>query len=88
MCNQYRVFLDSGMLIDCDTVGELASALGVTPLTIQDRADAEDDCLCGIDDDRLEQAMHGSVRVRPATEAEGWPHPWMVVEPAKQEPQP
>ena len=54
----------------CETVGELALALGVAPESIS--ADGHEFCLCNVDFDRL--------GARKATDAEGWPNPAFVIE--------
>lgn len=64
--------------LECNTIGELAEALGVRPRDLYPiiNADAEailaDECLCNVDVEKL-----GG---RKATHAEGFPSPEFIIE--------
>ena len=77
MCDQIRVITNEGEEIDCDTVGDLAGALGVTASDF--RREGEE-CLCGIEERDILAITHGSVTCRISTWEEGFPHPSHVVE--------
>lgn len=81
MCDQFRVITPTGEEIDCDTVLELACALGVTASDF--RRDGEE-CLCGIEEEDIAEVMHGSVTVRRLTMKEGFPFPAYIVNPISQ----
>lgn len=77
MCDQFRVITNEGEEIDCDTVGDLAGALGVTASDF--RREGEE-CLCGVEEEDITEVMHGSVTVRRLTVKEGFPFPSYIVE--------
>lgn len=77
MCTEARV-MKNGEATDCETVGQLADALGVKvadlPIWKSEVFVAEaSDCLCSVQWDRLP--------ARRATDTEGWPFPEYIVEP-------
>lgn len=57
--------------ITCETVGELAAALG-RPFAEVSADHEDDDCLCN--------AYLTALKARTATKAEGWPWPEYVIE--------
>lgn len=77
MCDQFRVITPKGEEIDCDTVGDLAGALGVTA---SDFNRDGDECLCGIDESDIEAVTHGALAARRTTQKEGFPFPSYIVE--------
>jgi hypothetical protein len=61
----------AGVVVEmCDTVQELADALGVAPATVS--PDAPDVCLCN--------ARLDALGARKATDADGWPYPEYIIE--------
>jgi len=70
MCCEVMVKRD-GQEITCETVGELAKALGKQPIFISPFPDPQS-CLCSA---RLEE-----LGARRATEEEGWPWPEYIIE--------
>jgi hypothetical protein len=69
MCTEANVVIGDQM-IECETVGQLAAALGVQPVVVSN--DPEDCCLCN--------AHWESLGARRATDAEGWPFPEYIIE--------
>ena len=69
MCTNANV-IQNGKVIECETVGQLAAALCVTPADVSD--DPPDHCLCN--------ARWESIGARRATDAEGWPFPEYIIE--------
>lgn len=77
MCTEARV-IKNGEATYCETVGQLADALGVKvselPVWESEVFVAEaDDCLCSVQWDKLP--------ARRATDTEGWPFPEYILEP-------
>lgn len=71
MCTEANVVHD-GKVVECETVGQLAAALGLPISAISDIADARpDDCLCN--------ANWKALGARRATDAEGWPFPEYII---------
>ena len=74
MCTEARILKDGGA-IACETMGQLADALGLeldaVPKFGEFTAQA-DDCLCNVRWDKLS--------ARPATHEEGWPFPEYIIE--------
>lgn len=68
MCTDARV-VNGTTETDCDTVGQLAAALGVQAATVSN--DPEDCCLCN--------AHWAALGARRATDAEGWPYPEYII---------
>ena len=79
MCDSYRVINKQGEEHDCDTLGELANALNMpfSVLKPETSSDGKHQCLCGLD--HLHLSRVALVSVRRASNAEGWPHPWYIV---------
>ena len=74
MCSEVEV-VKGDERIYCETVGELAAALGIPMADIltHDYPKPEPDyCLCG--------ARWGSLGARQATDEEGWPFPSYIIE--------
>lgn len=69
MCTEVAVMKD-GATVYCNTVGELAAALGVEPSAVS--GDPEDYCLCNF--------HHEALGARFATEPEGWPNTVFVIQ--------
>lgn len=69
MCPEANV-IDNGEVLECETVGQLAAALGVEPQTVS--ADPSECCLCN--------ARWGALGARRSTDAEGWPFPEYIIE--------
>ena len=75
MCTEVHV-LKNGDVVECDTMGQLAVALGIAISDIPKFGDFEpepDDCLCAVQWGKFPTA-------RQATDAEGWPFPEYIVE--------
>lgn len=74
MCSEVEV-IKGDERIYCETVGELAAALGIPideVLTSDYAGTGPDFCLCG--------ARWEELGARRATEAEGWPFPEYIIE--------
>ena len=74
MCSEVEV-VKGDEHIYCETVGELAAALGIPMTAIKSSEYAQveaDHCLCG--------ARWGELGARRATDKEGWPFPDYVIE--------
>ena len=69
MCTMYGV-KRGREIIECDSVGDLAAALGLPASEISD--DPEDCCLCN--------AKREALNARRATKKEGWPFPEYIIE--------
>jgi len=69
MCTEANVIWN-GEVTECDTVGKLAAALGVTATVVSD--DPPENCLCN--------ARWQELGARRATDAEGWPFPEYIIE--------
>lgn len=69
MCTEIMV-IRNGVEFDCETVGQLASALGLQPADVSE--DDPEFCLCN--------AYIEKLGARRATTAEGWPFPEWVIE--------
>ena len=69
MCTEANVLRD-GVMIECETVGQLAAALDVAPEIVSN--DPPYCCLCN--------AHWNALGARRATDAEGWPFPEYVIE--------
>lgn len=82
MCDQYAVISTAGESALCESLGELAAALGLSPLVINSDISAAGCCLCSLDHDRLMAVTRHRFIVRRATDAEGWPFPAWCIEPA------
>jgi len=68
MCAEVNV-VRNGETVECDTVGQLATALGVPPQTVSN--DPVDCCLCN--------AHWEALGARRATDEEGWPFPEYII---------
>lgn len=72
MCTEVNV-IRNGVVVACETVGQLAAALGVPLPAIASYADPEEsDCLCS--------ARWNELGARRATEDEGFPFPEYIIE--------
>ena len=69
MCTEANVICN-GEVTECETVGQLAAALGVATTVVSD--DPPENCLCNAKWDEL--------GARRATDAEGWPFPEYIIE--------
>ena len=69
MCVMYGVKRGKEITM-CESVRELADALGLPASVISD--DPEDNCLCN--------AKNAELNARRATDAEGWPFPQYIIE--------
>lgn len=69
MCKTYLV-RSGGDEVWCETVGELAAVLGVSPESLDEGG--SNFCLCNVD--------HTALGATVATQEEGFPRPWFVID--------